>query len=114
MCFCSRYAIIASASVVLSAAFDAQTTESADSRAAEIRLGDLRSAVSVGSGDPRLALVVNSNRPVTNQLVNLSDAASRIIRRTNEFRKNEGRHEVKTDDKLTATARYFADYMART
>jgi hypothetical protein len=37
-----------------------------------------------------------------------------IIRRTNEFRKQEGRQPVTPEDKLTATARYFAEYMART
>jgi uncharacterized protein YkwD len=44
----------------------------------------------------------------------LSEVVDRIIRRTNEFRKEERRPEVKVDAKLTSTARYFADYMAST
>lgn len=43
----------------------------------------------------------------------LAKAADAIIDRTNAFRKREGRTPVAADVKLTATARYFADYMAK-
>ena len=48
------------------------------------------------------------------QRPNLSEAVNLIVRRTNEFRKEDGRRDVKVDAKLADTARYFADYMART
>ena len=44
----------------------------------------------------------------------LADAARRIVDQTNEFRKSEGRGPVEPDTELTAAARYFADFMART
>jgi len=44
----------------------------------------------------------------------LSEAVDVIVRRTNEFRKKEGHQDVKVDAKLADTARYFAEYMART
>src|SRR5207253_26409 len=36
------------------------------------------------------------------------------VAQTNQFRKTEGRAEVAANDKLTAAAKGFADYMART
>ncbi len=44
----------------------------------------------------------------------LDRVARTIVERTNAFRKEEGRPEVKMDPKLVETARYFAGYMART
>src|SRR5262249_17679704 len=44
----------------------------------------------------------------------ISEAVDVIVRRTNEFRKKEGHQDVKVDAKLADTARYFAEYMART
>jgi uncharacterized protein YkwD len=44
----------------------------------------------------------------------LPEAVSGIIERTNAFRKEEERQPVKANDKLTKTAEYFADFMART
>lgn len=37
-----------------------------------------------------------------------------ILQLTNEFRRTEGRHEVQSNAQLTDTARYIAEYMART
>jgi uncharacterized protein YkwD len=37
-----------------------------------------------------------------------------IVEKTNQFRKTEGRPEVAANDKLTAAAKGFAEYMART
>jgi len=53
-------------------------------------------------------------RPAAERNPDLAQVADLIVRRTNEFRKQEGRQPVKTDDKLAATAQYFAQYMART
>jgi uncharacterized protein YkwD len=44
----------------------------------------------------------------------LDQAASAIIRSTNELRKAEGREPLKTNSNLTRAAQYFAAYMART
>ncbi len=44
----------------------------------------------------------------------LARVSEQIIQLTNEFRRQEGRQEVKRNDQLTAAAQYFADYMART
>lgn len=44
----------------------------------------------------------------------LREAAQQIIQQTNQFRKKHGRSPVEADTKLTDTARYFAEYMART
>jgi uncharacterized protein YkwD len=44
----------------------------------------------------------------------LSRVSDLIIRLANEFRKQEGRREVKGNAKLAETVRYFADYMAST
>jgi uncharacterized protein YkwD len=41
-------------------------------------------------------------------------AVESIIGLTNQFRKGQGRQEVKANPQLTATARQFADFMART
>ncbi len=46
--------------------------------------------------------------------VDTSRAASLIVRKTNEFRQEQGRPEVDVDPELAETARYFAGYMART
>jgi uncharacterized protein YkwD len=37
-----------------------------------------------------------------------------VVERTNRFRKSEGRPELAVNDKLTAAAKSFAEYMART
>jgi uncharacterized protein YkwD len=44
----------------------------------------------------------------------LDDAATVIIRLTNEFRRAAGLPELRPDKKLSVAARYFAAYMART
>jgi uncharacterized protein YkwD len=44
----------------------------------------------------------------------LAEVAKVIVQRTNEFRDKEGRPRVAVNPKLTAAARYFADYLART
>jgi uncharacterized protein YkwD len=44
----------------------------------------------------------------------LPEAVSGIIERTNAFRKEEGKQPVQSDDQLTKTAEYFADFMAST
>ncbi|MDB5311827.1 MAG: hypothetical protein JWO38_6029 [Gemmataceae bacterium] len=44
----------------------------------------------------------------------LAAVAKGIVDRTNAFRKEEGRPAVAVNEKLTATAQYFADFMART
>ena len=44
----------------------------------------------------------------------LKRTAEIILDVTNSFRQKEGRTAVKANEKLAATARYFADYMART
>src|SRR5512144_2919788 len=44
----------------------------------------------------------------------LAVAVESIIGLTNQFRKGQGRQEVKADPELTATAQQFADFMART
>jgi uncharacterized protein YkwD len=41
-------------------------------------------------------------------------ASDEIIQRTNEFRQKQDHAKVRVSAKLTATASYFADYMART
>ena len=46
--------------------------------------------------------------------VDLTRTAELIVGRTNAFRKDQGEEPVQPDEKLMATARYFADYMART
>ncbi len=43
----------------------------------------------------------------------LARAAGLIVDRTNAFRKEHGREPVRVNDKLTAAARYFAEYMAK-
>jgi uncharacterized protein YkwD len=43
----------------------------------------------------------------------LKDVARRVVDRTSAFRKEEGRDPVAVSDELTATARYFANHMAR-
>ena len=43
----------------------------------------------------------------------LAEAAKKIVDQTNAFRKKEGRKLVATATKLTDTAKYFADHMAR-
>jgi uncharacterized protein YkwD len=43
----------------------------------------------------------------------LKDAARRVVDSTNALRKEEGRDPVAVNDELTATARYFANHMAR-
>lgn len=44
----------------------------------------------------------------------LSEADEQMVERTNAFREENGLAAVKTNEELAATARYFADYMART
>jgi uncharacterized protein YkwD len=44
----------------------------------------------------------------------LSRVGEGIIERTNAFRAEQGRGKVRSDPELSAAARYFADYMART
>ena len=44
----------------------------------------------------------------------LAEAVKQIVGQTNEFREEEKRSPVEADSKLTETAQYFADFMART
>jgi uncharacterized protein YkwD len=44
----------------------------------------------------------------------LDEAAQEIVDRTNEFRRNQDRQSLEVDAQLEETARYFADFMART
>jgi uncharacterized protein YkwD len=46
--------------------------------------------------------------------VDLPPVVQSIIEHTNQFRQDEGLSSVEIDPKLTETAQYFADYMART
>ena len=46
-------------------------------------------------------------------MADVGDAARRIVSVTNEIRRAEGRRDVAPDPALTAAARYFADYLAR-
>ena len=45
---------------------------------------------------------------------NISEAVKIVVQQTNDFRKKEGKTPVKINEKLSTTAQYFADYMART
>ncbi|HEY3394092.1 MAG TPA: CAP domain-containing protein [Lacipirellulaceae bacterium] len=45
---------------------------------------------------------------------NLADAEQAIVRHTNEFRRENGLEELKTDSQLHRAASYFAAFMART
>lgn len=44
----------------------------------------------------------------------LARVVERIVEKTNRFRKEQGKSEVRTSAKLAAAARYFADFVART
>src|SRR5438067_432234 len=55
-----------------------------------------------------------ARRPSAEGAPDLAQVVDLIVRRTNEFRKQERRQPVKSEAKLTATAQYFAEYMART
>ena len=46
--------------------------------------------------------------------VNLTRAKAAILSSTNEFRRQQGRAELKPNPDLADAAQYFADYMART
>jgi len=47
-------------------------------------------------------------------LPDLAEVTERVVRRTNDFRGAEGLPKVEVNPKLGETAKYFADYMART
>jgi hypothetical protein len=53
-------------------------------------------------------------KPTDEKKPDLARATRYIIAKTNDFREQEGRARVRVNAKLTKTARYFADYMART
>jgi uncharacterized protein YkwD len=57
---------------------------------------------------------ITGEKPVGGKVPDLPEAVKRIVARTNEFRKAEGRQPVEVNPKLVETARYFADFMART
>jgi uncharacterized protein YkwD len=57
---------------------------------------------------------ITGEKPAGGKVPDLPEAVKRIVARTNEFRKAEGRPPVEVHPKLTETARYFADFMART
>lgn len=44
----------------------------------------------------------------------LAQVAKLIVQKTNEFRRDEGLENVQPNQELTETAKYFADYMAKT
>ena len=48
------------------------------------------------------------------QAPDLQQVAQHIVQQTNAFRKEQGREPVEVNSELTETARYFAQYMART
>src|SRR5262249_23921315 len=52
--------------------------------------------------------------PSGEKMPDLAQATKSLIDSTNAFRKEEGRSSVSVNPKLTDTARYFADFMART
>jgi uncharacterized protein YkwD len=45
---------------------------------------------------------------------NLAEVSKQVVAATNQFRKQEGRPELKVNAELTRAAQYFADFMART
>src|SRR5215831_17307691 len=55
-----------------------------------------------------------ANAPPPPPSPDLARASQLIVEQTNQFRKAEGRSEVVINDKLNATAKTFAEYMART
>ena len=55
-----------------------------------------------------------ANAPPPPPAPDLARVTQLIVERTNQFRKSEGRPEVAANDKLTAAAKTFAEYMART
>jgi uncharacterized protein YkwD len=57
---------------------------------------------------------ITGEKPVGGKVPDLPEVVKRIVARTNEFRKAEGRPPVEVDPKLAETAQYFADFMART
>src|SRR5688572_23814457 len=61
-------------------------------------------------------VIVNTVRGPIPPDANLDRAkvADLVVRRTNEFRKAEGRSPVTVEKKLTEAAQGFADYMAKT
>jgi uncharacterized protein YkwD len=55
-----------------------------------------------------------ANAPSPPPAPDLARVTQLIVAQTNQFRKAEGRAEVAVNDKLTVTAKEFAEYMART
>jgi len=59
--------------------------------------------------------IESRGRPIApDRDVDLRQVVKEIVRKTNEFRREQERKPVTENGKLMETARYFADYMART
>jgi uncharacterized protein YkwD len=59
-------------------------------------------------------VTVKAKGEVVDDHLDLKQVAKSIVSQTNEFRASEKREQVAIAPKLTETAQYFADYMART
>lgn len=65
-------------------------------------------------GEHVQVLTPPANAPPPPPAPDLARVTQLIVEQTNQFRKSEGRSEVAVNDKLTATANSFAEYMAST
>src|SRR5262245_28080613 len=87
------------------------------SRAIALLLFALAPVVVVGQSpdDDKVEVIKPPNgAPPPAPAPDLGKVAERIVARTNQFRKCEKQPDVTVNDKLTAAAREFSDYMART
>ncbi len=60
------------------------------------------------STEPQLPPQAQAHKP------DLGEVEKLVFQYTNDFRKQQGRRPLKVNDKLSQTAHYFADYLART
>ena len=82
--------------------------------AAGLLLGGALAAAPAWADEDEVQQLKPPEVPDTNPPPDLAKVTAGIIDRTNAFRKEEKREPVKANDKLTATAKAFAEYMART
>jgi|SRR5688572_30022524 uncharacterized protein YkwD len=68
------------------------------------------SPFAIGLACALLALQASAQKPSP---PDPEDVARRVVALTNEFRSQEGRGQVEVSEKLTAAARYFADYLGK-